>query len=60
MRAGLVDRVRLEVLPVILGARRETIFDGYDTTELKLVEGATLDSRVVGLDYQPVTNKGEA
>jgi dihydrofolate reductase len=52
MKLGLIDRIRLMVFPVALGsAGGRPIFDGYDTTHLKLVETAVLDSTVVVLDY---------
>lgn len=55
MRAGLVDRLRLMVFPVILGtAGREPIFAGYDRTAMELVATTVLDSRLVLLEYGPV------
>ncbi|MEV7965628.1 dihydrofolate reductase family protein [Sphaerisporangium sp. NPDC088356] len=59
MKLGLVDRFRLWVHPVTLGASgADSIFDGYDKNELKLVDTTILDSGVVLLDYEPVTTSG--
>jgi dihydrofolate reductase len=56
---GLLDRLQLQVHPVVLGpAGGKAIFDGYDTTALRLVESAVLDERVVVLDYQPLPAGG--
>ncbi len=57
MALGLLDRLQLEVHPVVLGpAGGRAIFDGYDTTGLRLVDTTVLDNRVVVLDYQPLPN----
>jgi dihydrofolate reductase len=54
MKLGLIDRLRLQVHPVVLGpAGGKPIFDGYDETDLELVETRVLDGRVVVLDYRP-------
>lgn len=59
MSLGLVDRLQLQVHPVVLGAAGgKAIFDGYDTTALRLVETALLDGRVAVLDYQPLPREG--
>jgi dihydrofolate reductase len=61
MKLGLVDRLQLQVHPIVLGpAGGRAIFDGYDTTRLRLVESTVLDDRVVVLDYQPVPADGAA
>ena len=55
MALGLLDRLQLEVHPVVLGpAGGRAIFDGYDRTGLRLVDTTVLDDRVVVLDYQPL------
>ncbi|MEU8271550.1 dihydrofolate reductase family protein [Sphaerisporangium sp. NPDC049002] len=60
MRLGLVDRFRLWVHPVTLGGSgADSIFDGYDENELKLVDTVICDSGVVVLDYEPVTTSGK-
>ena len=57
MALGLLDRLQLEVHPVVLGpAGGRAIFDGYDRTGLRLVDTTVLDNRVVVLDYQPLTD----
>jgi dihydrofolate reductase len=54
MQSGLVDRLRLMVFPVILGAAgREPIFAGYARSPLQLVETEVLDSQLVLLEYRP-------
>lgn len=60
IRLGLVDLLRLQVHPVVLGpAGGKPIFDGYPTTDLDLVRSRVLDSRVVVLDYEPHSNGKE-
>jgi dihydrofolate reductase len=55
MQLGLVDRLRLVVFPVILGAvGREPIFGGYPQGSLELIDTKVLDSRLVLLEYRPV------
>jgi dihydrofolate reductase len=52
--AGLVDRFRLVVFPVINGATgRDRVFDGYPDVRLDLVESRTFDGRLQLLDYVP-------
>ena len=52
--AGLVDRFRLVVFPVINGATgRDRVFDGYPDVRLELVESRTFDGRLQLLDYVP-------
>ena len=59
MALGLLDRLQLEVHPIVLGpAGGRAIFDGYDMTRLRLVDTTVLDSRVVVIDYQPLPNHG--
>lgn len=54
LRAGLVDRIRLVVFPVITGSSgRERIYDGYPDVSLKLVDSKTLDGRLQLLEYVP-------
>jgi dihydrofolate reductase len=53
VRAGLLDRLQLQVFPVVLGSSGgKPIFDGYDQTDLRLVDSTVLDSRVVVVDYE--------
>jgi len=52
--AGLVDRLRLVVFPVVNGATgRDRVFDGYPDVRLELVESRTFDGRLQLLDYVP-------
>lgn len=54
LKAGLVDRFRLVVFPVITGTSgRERIYDGYPDVSLELVETKTLDGRLQLLEYIP-------
>lgn len=54
LRAGLVDRFRVVVFPVITGATgKERIFDGYPDVTLELVESRTFDGRLQLLEYIP-------
>ena len=54
LAAGLVDRFRLVVFPVITGATgAERVYDGYPDVALELVESRTFDGRSQLLDYVP-------
>ena len=54
LRAGLVDRFRVVVFPVITGATgKERIFDGWPDVTLELVETRTFDGRLQLLEYVP-------
>jgi len=54
LRAGLVDRFRVVVFPVITGSSgRERIYDGYPDVDLKMVGSRTFDGRLQLLDYVP-------
>ncbi|MFI7386412.1 dihydrofolate reductase family protein [Streptomyces sp. NPDC049813] len=57
--AGLVDRFRVVVFPVITGATgRERIFDAYPDVRLDLVESRTFDGGLQLLEYEPTVLKG--
>lgn len=57
--AGLVDRFRVGVFPVITGATgKERIFDGYPDVSLELVESRTFDGRIQLLEYIPTVLDG--
>jgi dihydrofolate reductase len=59
LAAGLVDRFRVVVFPVITGATgRERIFDGYPDVALDLVEHRMFDGRLQLLDYVPTVLDG--
>lgn len=52
--AGLVDRFRVVVFPVITGRTgRERIYDGYPDVALELLQARTFDGRLQLLEYRP-------
>jgi dihydrofolate reductase len=54
LAAGLVDRFRVVVFPVITGATgRDRIYDGYPDAALELVDHRTFDGRLQLLEYVP-------
>ncbi len=54
LRAGLVDRFRVCVFPVITGSTgRERIYDGYPDVALDLISSRTFDGRIQLLEYAP-------
>ncbi|SDT25500.1 Dihydrofolate reductase [Pseudarthrobacter equi] len=54
LAAGLVDRFRLVVFPVITGATgRERIYDGYPDVMLEMAQSRTFDGRLQLLEYVP-------
>ncbi|MCQ6270721.1 dihydrofolate reductase family protein [Pseudarthrobacter sp. R1] len=54
LAAGLVDRFRLVVFPVITGRTgQERIYDGYPDVSLEMVESRTFDGRLQLLEYVP-------
>jgi dihydrofolate reductase len=56
MAAGLVDRLRLVVVPHVLGqAGQEPVFAGCAETSLDLASATVLDSCLVVCEYQPKT-----
>jgi dihydrofolate reductase len=59
LSAGLVDRFRVVVFPVITGRTgRERIYDGYPDVSLELVESRTFDGRSQLLEYRPTVLAG--
>jgi len=59
LAAGLVDRFRLVVFPVITGRTgAKRIFDGYPDVTLELVESRTFDGRLQLLEYVPTVLDG--
>ncbi|WP_411376285.1 dihydrofolate reductase family protein [Arthrobacter sp. MPF02] len=57
--AGLVDRFRLVVFPVITGSTgRERIYDGYPDVALEMVQSRTFDGRLQLLEYVPTVLAG--
>jgi dihydrofolate reductase len=54
MAAGLVDRVKVTLFPVITGQTGEDpIFEGAADFDLELIETRTLDSHIQELIYRP-------
>ena len=52
--AGLVDRFRVVVFPVITGSTgRDRIYDGYPDVGLEMVASRTFDGRIQLLEYVP-------
>jgi dihydrofolate reductase len=59
IEAGVVDRFRVVVFPVITGATgRDRIFDGYPDITLDLVDSRTFDGRLQLLEYVPTVLDG--
>ncbi|RAM37501.1 dihydrofolate reductase family protein [Arthrobacter globiformis] len=59
LTAGLVDRFRLVVFPVITGRTgRERIYDGYPDVSLEMVNSRTFDGRLQLLEYVPTVIDG--
>jgi len=57
--AGVVDRFRVVVFPVITGATgTDRIFDGYPDIALDLVKSRTFDDRLQLLEYIPTVLDG--
>lgn len=55
-KLGLIDRLRLMVFPLILGGTgKEPIYADYPRLPLELVGSKVLDSRLILLEYHPVT-----
>jgi dihydrofolate reductase len=59
LTAGLVDRYRVVVFPVITGRTgRERIYDGYPDVGLELVSSRLFDGRIQLLEYVPTVLDG--
>ena len=59
LTAGLVDRFRLVVFPVITGRTgKERIYDGYPDVALEMVDSRTFDGRLQLLEYVPTLLSG--
>jgi dihydrofolate reductase len=59
LKAGLVDRFRLVVFPVITGdTGRDRIYDGYPDVALEMVTSRTFDGRLQLLEYVPTVLDG--
>ena len=54
LRAGLVDRFRVVMFPVITGATgAERIYDGYPDVALDMIGSRTFDGRIQLVEYRP-------
>jgi len=54
LRAGLVDRFRVVMFPVITGATgAERIYDGYPDVALEMTEHRTFDGGIQLVEYRP-------
>lgn len=54
VRAGLVDRFRVVMFPVITGATgAERIYDGYPDVALEMIDSRTFDGRIQLVEYVP-------
>ncbi len=59
LKAGLVDRFRVGVFPVITGSTgRDRIYDGYPDVALELVAHQTFDDSIQLLEYVPTVLEG--
>jgi dihydrofolate reductase len=61
LQAGLVDRFRVVVFPVITGSTgSERIYDGYPDVGLDMLNSRTFDGRIQLLEYAPRVLDGPA
>ena len=59
LEAGLVDRFRVVVFPVITGSTgSERIYDGYPDVALEMVASQTFDGRIQLVEYVPTVLTG--
>ena len=59
LTAGLVDRFRVVLFPVITGKTgSERIYDGYPDVALEMVASRTFDGRIQLLEYVPTVLNG--
>jgi dihydrofolate reductase len=59
LNAGLVDRFRVGVFPVITGdTGRDRIYDGYPDVALDMTSSRTFDGRIQMLEYVPTVLAG--
>ena len=59
LQAGLVDRYRVVVFPVITGSTgRERIYDGYPDVALEMIDSRTFDGHIQLLEYVPTVLSG--
>jgi dihydrofolate reductase len=61
LKAGLVDRFRVVVFPVITGSTgKDRIYDGYPDVSLDMVSSRLFDGRLQLLEYVPTLRAGPA
>ena len=54
LNAGLVDRLRVVIFPVITGTSgRDRIYDGYPDVALDMISSRTFDGRIQLVEYVP-------
>lgn len=59
LSAGLVDRFRVVVFPVITGSSgRDRIYDGYPDVSLDMIGSKTFDGRLQLVEYKPKVLSG--
>jgi dihydrofolate reductase len=59
--AGLVDRFRVVMFPVMTGATgQERIYDGYPDVALDMVDSRTFDGQIQLVEYVPRVLHGPA
>ena len=59
LEAGLVDRFRVVIFPVITGATgHERIYDGYPDVALDMVDSRTFDGKIQLVEYVPTVLDG--
>ena len=59
LTAGLVDRFRVVVFPVITGSTgRDRIYDGYPDVSLDMISSRTFDGRLQLVEYRPAVLAG--
>jgi dihydrofolate reductase len=59
LKAGLVDRFRVGVFPVITGSSgRDRIYDGYPDVALDMITSRTFDGRIQLLEFVPTVLAG--
>ncbi len=59
LKAGLADRFRVVVFPVITGSSgRERVYDGYPDVALHMISSRTFDGRIQLLEYVPTILAG--
>jgi dihydrofolate reductase len=57
--AGLVDRFRVVIFPVITGnTGRDRIYDGYPDVSLEMLDSRTFDGRLQLVEYKPAVLAG--